>query len=79
MRGSDNVIKAVIGMLLGILLIMIIGSLILEQFPSLQPLFDELKMHAVNLYNASIIKYGSITTILIIIAIFIVVGSSKKS
>lgn len=72
-------IKAVIGMLLGILLIMIIGSLILEQFPSLQPLFDELKMHTVNLYNASIIKYGSITTILIIIAIFIVVGSSKKS
>lgn len=72
-------VSTILGLMFALFLVLIIGSLILEQFPSLQPLFNEFKMHVVNLYNASLIKYGSITTVLIIIAIFIVVGSSKKS
>ena len=71
-------VRAIISTILAILLIMVIGSVILEEFPALQPLFNELKMHVVNLYNMSIVKYGTITTILIIFAIFILIGTSKR-
>lgn len=70
--------RLILGAILFILLIMVIGTVILEEFPSLQPLFEELKMHVVNLYNMSIVKYGTVTTLLIIIAIFILVGSSRR-
>ncbi|WP_252502720.1 hypothetical protein [Sporosarcina sp. Marseille-Q4943] len=70
--------KLIIGTILMIFLIVVIGSLLLEQFPSLIPLWEELKMHVINLYESSLIKYGTVTTLVLIVAIFIVVGSSKK-
>ncbi len=70
--------KTVIGTILMIFLIVVIGSLLLEQFPTLVPLWEELKMHIVTLYESSLVKYGTITTLLLIVAIFIMVGSSKK-
>jgi len=70
--------KLVIGTILMIFLIVVIGSLLLEQFPTLVPLWEELKMHVVSLYESSLVKYGTITTLVLIVAIFIVVGSSKK-
>lgn len=70
--------KLVIGTILMIFLIVVIGSLLLEQFPTLVPLWEELKMHVVSLYESSLVKYGTITTLVLIVAIFIMVGSSKK-
>ena len=70
--------KLVIGTILMIFLIVVIGSLLLEQFPTLVPLWEELKMHVVSLYESSLVKYGTITTLVLIVAIIIVVGSSKK-
>ncbi|MEN1969689.1 hypothetical protein WMZ97_16625 [Lentibacillus sp. N15] len=67
-----------LGTILFVLLIMVVGSVVLDEFPGLQPLFEELKMHVVNLYNISLVKYGTITTLLLIVAIFILVGSSKR-
>lgn len=61
-----------------IFLIAMLGSVILEQFPSLVPLWEEFKMHITNLYDLSIMEYGTGITFLIIISIVILVGSSKK-
>lgn len=70
--------KLVIGTILMIFLIVVIGSLLLEQFPTLVPLWEELKMHVVSLYESSLVKYGTITTLVLSVAIFIMIGSSKK-
>jgi len=70
--------RALLAMILFILLIMVIGNVVLEEFPQLQPLFDELKMHVVNLYNISIVKYGAVTTLLIIVAIVLLIGTSRR-
>ena len=77
-KGGENMFRILIGTILMVFLIVVIGSLLLEQFPSLIPLWEELKMHVVNLYESSLVKYGTITTLILIVAIFIMVGSSKK-
>lgn len=70
--------KLVIGTIMMLFLIVVIGSLLLEQFPTLVPLWEELKMHVVSLYESSLVKYGTVTTLVLIVAVFIMVGSSKK-
>ncbi|WP_067729900.1 hypothetical protein [Oceanobacillus damuensis] len=71
-------IRFLLGIVLGIFLFLIVGSVVLEEFPSIQPLWEEFKQHIVNLYDMSLVRYGAITTFLIIIAIFVVFGSSKR-
>lgn len=71
-------IRFILGIILAIFLILVVGSIVLEQFPGVLPLWEELKTHIIALYDMSIVKYGTITTFLIIIAIFIVLGSSKR-
>ena len=71
-------LRLLLSIVLFVLLIMVVGSVILEEFPQLQPLFEELKMHVVNLYNISLVKYGSVTTILLIVAIVVLIGTSKR-
>lgn len=78
MKGGVRVLRFLLGTILFILLIMVVGSIVLEEFPQLQPLFEEMKMHVVNLYNISLVKYGSVATLCIAVAIFILVGSSSK-
>ncbi|KRG13882.1 hypothetical protein ACA30_13150 [Virgibacillus soli] len=67
-----------LGIIFMIFLIAVIGNVVLEQFPSLVPLWEEFKMHIITLYEMSIVKYGTIATLMIIIAIVILVGSSNK-
>lgn len=71
-------LKFLLMIALMIFLIAMLGSVILEQFPSLVPLWEEFKMHTTNLYDLSIMEYGTGITFLIIISIVILVGSSKK-
>lgn len=71
-------LKFLLMIALMIFLIAMLGSVILEQFPSLVPLWGEFKMHITNLYDLSLMKYGTGITFLIIISIVILVGSSKK-
>lgn len=60
-----------------IFLIAIIGQVTLEQFPSLVPLWEEMRNQVVTLYNTSVVKYGAGVTFMIIVAVVILVGSSK--
>jgi len=60
-----------------IFLTVIIGSVILEQFPELLPLWNEFKAITVELYNSSKVKYGSIATAAIIAAVAILIGTSR--
>jgi len=71
-------LRAILFTALFIVLILVVGTVILEEFPQTQPVFEEIKMHAVNLYDASIERYGTTITILLLIAIIIGIGSSKK-
>lgn len=70
--------RVILSTILMIFLIAVVGSVILEQFPGLNPLWEELKTTVAALYDQSIVKYGTITTIVLIVAIFIMVGSSKR-
>lgn len=71
-------LKFLLGTFLFIFLIMVIGGILLEEFPSLLPIWEEIKMHAVTLYDMSMARYGAVATILLIVAIFILIGSSKN-
>ncbi|GAB3051261.1 hypothetical protein [Virgibacillus ainsalahensis] len=64
--------------ILGIFLFLIVGSLVLEEFPAVQPLWDEFKEQIAKLYNMSIVRYGAVTTFIIIIALVVVFGTNKR-
>lgn len=61
-----------------VFLISIVGSTILETFPALIPLWEEVKKHITELYQMTEVKYGAGVTLLIIVALFIVIGSSNN-
>ncbi|GAE93045.1 hypothetical protein JCM21714_2078 [Gracilibacillus boraciitolerans JCM 21714] len=65
--------------LLGLFLVIIVGSIILETFPQLQPLWQEFVDVVIGLYESSKVKYGTIATVGIIIAIGVLAGTSRKS
>lgn len=70
--------RTILTIIFMIFLIAVIGSVLLEEFPSLVPLWEEIKMHITELYNMSIVKYGTVVTFLIIVGLFILIGGSKK-
>lgn len=72
-----KILVTIVVALAGIFLVSILGSVMLEQFPALQPMWDEFKTVSSELYQSSLAKYGTIATIAIIICIFILIGSSK--
>lgn len=71
--------KFILRAILVFLVILVVGGIVLDAFPSTQPLFEELKMHVINLYNMSLARYGTEVTILLIIAIVIMIGTSAHS
>lgn len=71
-------LKMLLGALLMMFLIFAIGSVMLEEFPGAQPLWDESKIQASSLYEASLGKFGATGTVLLIIAICFLAGTSRK-
>lgn len=71
-------IRFILGLILGIFMIMFVGSILLTEFPQLQPLFEEGKTHVVSLYNMSMVRYGAVATLFLIIAILFIAGDSKR-
>lgn len=71
--------RAIIGGALLIFLFLTIGSILLETFPSVQPMWEEAKELASTLYNTSLGKYGMVGTILLIGGIVVLVGTNKGS
>jgi len=69
--------KTLIYVVLMIFLIVILGSVLLEQFPQLVPLWNEFKAIIVELYESSKVKYGTIATIAIIVAVAMMIGTSR--
>lgn len=61
-----------------IFIIATVGEILLEQFPQLQPLWEEFKDIITRLYESSKVRYGTVATIMIIIGIIILVSTSKK-
>jgi len=70
--------RYLLGLVFGIFLLMFIGNILLTEFPSLVPLFEEGKTMVANLYNVSLVRYGAMATVLFIIGLLFVFGDSKK-
>lgn len=75
--GEGVMFKSLIYVVLMIFLIVILGSVLLEQFPQLVPLWNEFKAIIVELYESSKVKYGTIATIAIIVAVAMMIGTSR--
>lgn len=73
-----KLLVSLLAMICFVVLIAFMGSIALEQFPTLVPIWEEFKMQVTALYNMSLVKYGAVATVLLIFCIFIVVGSSQK-
>lgn len=69
--------KTVIYIILMTFLIVLIGSILLEQFPQLQPLWEEFTVIVKEVYQSSKMKYGTIATVAIIVGVFIMIGTSR--
>lgn len=70
--------RLVLSIILGIFLVVIVGSIVLDTFPQLQPLWDEFKEIVLNLYESAKVEYGVLATVAIIVAVVIVFSTSKK-
>lgn len=70
--------KLIIYSIFMIFIIAVVGSILLEQFPQLVPLWNEFKRIITNLYDSSKVKYGTVATIAIIVGVIILVGTSSK-
>ncbi len=70
--------KLIIYAVFMIFIIAVVGSILLEQFPQLIPLWNEFKSIVTEVYQSSKVKYGSIATIAIVAGVVILVGTSKK-
>ncbi|WP_394237479.1 hypothetical protein [Niallia oryzisoli] len=77
MKGVKKVFKTLIYVVLMTFLIVILGSVLLEQFPQLMPLWNEFKAIIAELYESSKVKYGTIATIAIIVAVAMMIGTSR--
>src|SRR5699024_2493040 len=64
-KGGTRMIRYLVGLILGLFLIFLLGSLLLENFPAAQPLWEEVREHLANFYNAMVVKYGPLTTLFI--------------
>lgn len=70
--------RAILATILGIFLIVMVGSIVLETFPQLQPLWNEFRDIVVQLYQTAEIKYGTVATVAIILSLVILFGTSSK-
>lgn len=70
-------LRFLFGTIFGIFLVVITGSIILDTFPQLQPLWNEFTKMISSLYQTSLVKYGSVVTALIIIGIIVMFGTSS--
>lgn len=60
-----------------VVLLIIVGNVLLTTFPELVPYWNEFKEIVLNLYNLSIVRYGTGATVIIIAALIILIGNSK--
>lgn len=70
--------RLILSTILGIFLIMIVGSIVLETFPQLQPLWEEFKNVMQIIYETFNVRYGTMATVVIIVALIILFGTSSK-
>lgn len=66
------------GLIFAIFILVFIGNILLTEFPALVPIFEEGKSVISSLYNMSIVKYGTLATVIFIIGLVFVFGDSKR-
>jgi len=69
--------KVLFTMMVMIFFILLIGSLVLEEFPAVQPVWEEMKTIGGDLYESSMVKYGSVGTLILILGLAFLIGSSR--
>lgn len=71
-------LRAVFVWVLMIFIILVVGSILLDQFPSLVPVWDEMMVQTKKLYEMSLEKFGPTGTGLLIIGIVVLIGTSAS-
>lgn len=73
-----KIIGGIFGLLGSIVVIAIIGSMLLEQFPTLRPLWEEGKVWTSTLYRTVQAEYGTVVVIVFVIGIVAMFATSAK-
>ena len=58
--------------------IFLVGGFILQRFPQTQPIWEAAKTHASSVYSLLVTEFGMAGAVLVIIAVIIIFGGSKK-
>ncbi|HLQ83117.1 MAG TPA: hypothetical protein VK121_04660 [Pseudogracilibacillus sp.] len=70
--------RLILSLIFGIFVIMFVGNILLTEFPSLNPIFEEGKAWLSSMYNMSVVKYGAAATGILIIGLLFLVGDKKR-
>ncbi|MGE7920673.1 hypothetical protein ACQKM9_17310 [Viridibacillus sp. NPDC093762] len=72
-------VKKMFGAIVSLFVVIVVGSLMLEQFPQLQPLWEETQVMAKSLYATAAAKYGIAGAVILIAGVLIMFGTSKHN
>lgn len=72
-------VGTIFGILGAIVVIAILGSMILEQFPTLQPLWDEGKLWISTVYRHVQAEYGTAVVIVFVVGIVAMFATSARN
>ncbi|MGG0656466.1 hypothetical protein [Rummeliibacillus pycnus] len=71
-------VKGLLYFIAGIFVIVVAGSVVLENVPSLQPMWKEFQEIASNVYSDAKAKYGITGAVLLIVGVVIMIGTSAS-
>lgn len=70
--------RYILSIIIGVFLIMFVGSIVLNEFPELQPIVDEGVAWVKSMYELSLVKYGTVATGILIIGLLFLFGDKKR-
>lgn len=76
--GVRKDMRYILSLLVGVFVLMFIGSILLSEFPQLQPILDEGVAWVKSMYELSLVKYGTVATGILIIGLLILFGDKKR-
>lgn len=70
-------VKVIFTIIIMVFFLLVAGSMVLDEFPAVQPVWGEIKQIGGDLYNSSMAQYGAVGTIILIAGLAILIGSSR--
>lgn len=70
--------RLILSVIFGVFVIMFVGSIVLSEFPQLQPIVDEGMAWVRSMYDMSLVKYGTVATGILIIGLLFLFGDKRR-